>query len=402
MEFVDRRYFGASLEWHEKARGYLADVCALQTSDGRKKYIDADHHACWRSLLPRLKELLLGKCWCCQTMFDRFRASVDHFRPKAKTLNTDETCRLPDGYWWLAFTLDNFRVLCVLCNTLDRSNPDNTTRGKGTFFPLLDPNVIATPLGSLDGESSLLLDPCSATDPPLLDFSDMGEPTCAPGSSPAVQERVDLSIIRYNLDDHRLNELRKEKLRRAEENIRRYQRWEPVVGQADPANPYLAAAEEECISAVATLRELVLPTAEYRAAVVNYLRRRSHTSPWLNPLVLTDMRDYLRGDQVRLVHPDGVALGVRPPGGGTGDPLTVLAGSTLRTHLWPNRRPNVDPNLPPPPPEAVSDRRSKAIACELLEEVNGRLEVRKNIHFDSVAKATEFVMGEEFEGAVWG
>jgi len=124
--------------------------------------------------------------------------AVDHFRPKAGV----KECPNHQGYWWLAFDLQNYRYSCEYCNSRRTDPKTNITGGKGTYFPLLTEETRAdSPTDDITQEEICLLDPTNPTDPGLLAFDDYGE---AGPSAAALSEnaklRVKKSIELYNLN----------------------------------------------------------------------------------------------------------------------------------------------------------------------------------------------------------
>lgn len=77
-----------------------------------------------------------GKCWYSEAKDAGANFDVDHFRPKAEAKRTEDLVDA-DGYAWLAFDWENFRLSAQNCNRLNTDESGNTV-GKGSWFPLLD------------------------------------------------------------------------------------------------------------------------------------------------------------------------------------------------------------------------------------------------------------------------
>ena len=84
-------------------------------------------------------------------------APIEHYRPKKSAREADGTTH--DGYWWLAFDWQNFRIC---------GNAGN--RKKGTWFPLRAGCARCAPLGDIRLEDPKLLDPVDEDDPNQLSF----------------------------------------------------------------------------------------------------------------------------------------------------------------------------------------------------------------------------------------
>jgi hypothetical protein len=176
------------LEWINKADQLLENLKAAPNADERKKIID-NNSKVWGELKDWLLALSHQKCWFSEAKDCFSHWDVEHFRPKKSAKDLDGTNH--DGYWWLTFDWQNFRI----CGNVGN-------RKKGTFFPLRDGCIrITDPDGDLRFEDPLLLDPIDEHDPTLLSFNVEGQAI----PSPSVHDdwellRVKYSVERYNLD----------------------------------------------------------------------------------------------------------------------------------------------------------------------------------------------------------
>jgi hypothetical protein len=175
-------------EWLKKADQLLADLKSAPDAKTRKEIIDGNSRV-WGELKEWLLSLSHQKCWFSEAKDCFSHWDVEHFRPKKST--KDEDGNEYDGYWWLAFDWQNFRVC---------GNAGN--RKKGTYFPLrTGSSRIADPNEDLRLEDPLLLDPSDADDPNLLSFNFEGKAIPAPGLNDEWDEmRVNYSVQRCNLD----------------------------------------------------------------------------------------------------------------------------------------------------------------------------------------------------------
>ncbi|MFC1707991.1 hypothetical protein ACFL59_14445, partial [Planctomycetota bacterium] len=285
MEHVDSTQLEVSGRWLADAWHLRRAVEDKSAGKERKKEIarlwsKKSESAGW----PSLKFALLGlggqRCWYCESPFIRQRPQIDHFRPKSSAKGRDGTVRLADGYWWLAFEVSNFRISCELCNVLDSSNPDGETRGKGTYFPLMNESVLARPDGDLEEEKPLLVDPCQVGDSNLLDFDVQGQAGARDGATTEQRDRVSVSIIRLNLDDPSLTAYRAEVIGDTEMEVQRWCRGENRVRQAKDSQDALEGARD-CAEALREIRRLLHSNAKYRGTVRRYLTRRLVSVPTL-------------------------------------------------------------------------------------------------------------------------
>lgn len=196
MRYIDSSHIRVSAEWARKARGLQAEVISVFDEKGLpgvREFI-AKTGAAWGQIRDVLKAHGREKCWYCESLESRSDMPVDHYRPKNEVYEN----RDHPGYWWLAFTLENYRLSCTFCNSRRVDKFSGSAGGKRTHFPLLDESVRVTgPDGDLEVETPLLLDPTVPADPGLLYFDDLGEavphPRLAPPGSLA-EQRAKLSI----------------------------------------------------------------------------------------------------------------------------------------------------------------------------------------------------------------
>lgn len=194
---------------------------AIADPTARRAYIK-DNAPKWAAVRDYLGGMSHNKCWYSEAKERVSRYQVDHFRPhgRAKQALKDYA----EGYSWLAFDLDNFRLAGVLCNTANQEYSDDTV-GKGDWFPLADPsrraNIAVRDCGR---ESPLLLDPVDPDDPCKLVFNDDGSVEPDPLLDPNVQSDVKLAIEYLGLRQGQLNGARKGTWRRCARAIAMYNR----------------------------------------------------------------------------------------------------------------------------------------------------------------------------------
>jgi hypothetical protein len=189
------------------AKTLLAQLKAASNTDERKEIIDSNSKV-WGNLKKWLLSLSHQKCWFSEAKDCFSHWDVEHFRPKKSVKGTEH-----DGYWWLAFDWNNFRIC---------GNAGN--RKKGTYFPLRDESQrVISPDGDLRYEDPLLLDPTDSHDPTLLFFNMEGRAIPSPHINDEwEQRRVTYSIERYNLDFPPLMDERKVKWHNCWQNVQAY------------------------------------------------------------------------------------------------------------------------------------------------------------------------------------
>lgn len=189
--------------WLEKANEIL-DELKNEPDTKKRKVIIRRNQSHWRDtgLLAFLNALSDGKCWYSEAKFTAEYPHLEHFRPKSCARNESwERCH--DGYWWLAFDVENYRL----------SKPMPNTR-KGTYFPLRErAQAVCKPGIAVTRESPMFLDPTVEDDVALIGFNSHGKPE--PCANPIVdldewdKQRIAFSIKRYGLDDNDLCNERK-------------------------------------------------------------------------------------------------------------------------------------------------------------------------------------------------
>jgi hypothetical protein len=130
-----------------------------------------------------------GKCWYSESKENASAYHVDHFRPKGRVKEIDGKYR--EGYWWLAFRWENYRISGQLLNVK-----------KQDVFPLSPYGHPAKAFDDkgLELESPILIDPCDEDDAGLISFNEGGEAACADGIDDDDKVRVETTIEAYGLN----------------------------------------------------------------------------------------------------------------------------------------------------------------------------------------------------------
>ena len=160
-------------DWLDKAARLTTELAALDSPEERRAYIER-HQPVWKELKAILLGFSRGKCWYSEAREICSDYHVDHFRPKGRAGNLDGSAR--EGYWWLAFDWNNYRIAAGVCNSPHKDDEDKVC-GKHDYFPLKSGSPFAkAPNDDLRDEVIYLLDPCDPADPPLLTFDESGMP----------------------------------------------------------------------------------------------------------------------------------------------------------------------------------------------------------------------------------
>jgi uncharacterized protein (TIGR02646 family) len=236
--------------WIKKANKVLEDLKAAPDAEARKGIIDANKTV-WGELKGWLLSLSHGKCWFSEAKDCFSHWDVEHFRPKKSAKDLDGTEH--EGYWWLAFEWQNFRIC---------GNAGN--RKKGTFFPLREGCVRAScPDFDLRLEDPQLLDPIDGDDPNLLSFNFEGRATPAPGLEDEWdKKRVEYSVERFNLDFPPLMDKRKTVWN---ECWRRIQMYREELGKLKLSNGQNPIARNQVKACAKHIREMMREDKELSA-----------------------------------------------------------------------------------------------------------------------------------------
>lgn len=215
MRYIDINKIKIPDGWEKRAEEALREIENLPEQE-RKEAIYKKEKL-WQELKKSLAELSHRKCWYCETKENRSDNHVDHFRPKNNVKDTNHP-----GYWWLAFSWENYRYSCTFCNSRRKDTESGTVGGKGDHFPLLDESKrCCNKSDNLNKEKPLLLDPVKPRDPGLIWFDQDGKavPKYTEADNEIAFKRAEKSIELYHLNYCRLKETRIELYRRIKELI---------------------------------------------------------------------------------------------------------------------------------------------------------------------------------------
>jgi uncharacterized protein (TIGR02646 family) len=241
------KYYEAFQKWEVKASKITEELHNAPDMAARKEIIDRNQHP-WGDLKDWLLSLSDQKCWFSEAKDCFSHWDVEHFRPKKSA--KDEDGNEYDGYWWLAFDWQNFRIC---------GNAGN--RKKGTYFPvLLEANRVGIPTDDLRLENPLLLDPSDPEDPNLLFFDATGRARPAPYiNNEWDKKRVEQSIKRCNLDFNPLVEKRRIVWNECWQHIQQYRQ---EIIKCDVSNGNSSIAKHMLREKAKAIREMIKTNQE--------------------------------------------------------------------------------------------------------------------------------------------
>lgn len=227
--------------------------------EGARETIITANEGLWRD--DRIRNWLLGqfnnKCWYSEAQDSVSSIHVDHYRPKGRI--KQELGAVPErGYWWLAFTWDNYRICGQLLNVK-----------KGDLFPIIEgARCTADNPVSLQLEAPTLIDPLS--DQTRLISYDKDEDACIAVVAAGIAEpditraEKTIEIMGLNLRQ-RLNEKRNDFWDKCMMKISEYQ-------NASGAHVLRLVAQS---SAKAALKEMVHYDSEFSSVSEACIRKNA-------------------------------------------------------------------------------------------------------------------------------
>lgn len=228
MQFAKRPDDGREA-YQEKAAKHVSALSALTNEDGTpdyiaiNDYIDDRRNQIWGDVKQYFMEAQHRKCGFCEVIITESTGDVEHYRPKNSVWSLAERGKEQEnlvntrgrkfkkdfgsGYWWLAYSWDNYLVSCPTCNQ----------KWKSALFPIVEQRVAAPLQGDESSETALLIDPFGAESPILhLTYDDLGQVQAFAGSRFGSE-----TIITCGLDRESLRSSRYEKALRVFSLLRR-------------------------------------------------------------------------------------------------------------------------------------------------------------------------------------
>lgn len=92
-----------------------------------------------------LKNVLTGRCAYCEEFHSSGHYDhVEHYRPKGEVTQERQPVAAHDGYYWLAYTWQNFLLSCAFCNSRHEDPKSNVKHpGKLCEFPIAKQRLAA-------------------------------------------------------------------------------------------------------------------------------------------------------------------------------------------------------------------------------------------------------------------
>jgi hypothetical protein len=190
MRYIDFALFTPSGRWTSVAERCKQELAACKTKKERIAYIKAHSHV-WRALKKELVKQYGSRCWFTDAEETVAQLDVEHFRPKAKALDEDETEH--EGYWWLAFDLSNLRLAGQIPNR----------EGKRCFFPLAGAFRASAANRHWQQENPIFLDPIKGADVALVAYDNNGAMRASTeAETPEQKRRVEITDRLLGLSSH--------------------------------------------------------------------------------------------------------------------------------------------------------------------------------------------------------
>lgn len=207
LVFTDPNTGEEYISWEDIRKKHLENIKGLST-EKKKKYIT--NNPDWNILQKFMIEEFGYKCWYSEAPIGNSEFEIDHFRPKNRARQDIKGVKpnKKNGYWWLAYDLENLRLSGTMSNKRrrDRLKENSRVEGKGDLFPLdLENGKIADDECSTFCEKPLLLDPIIPSDIGLLTYDEGGSIQPNPLiKNDFDRKRAEISIKLFHLDSDQL------------------------------------------------------------------------------------------------------------------------------------------------------------------------------------------------------
>ncbi len=254
-------------DWLARANAVTAKLMQDGLSDNERQRLIDGNEQIWRDLMSWLKDLSHDKCWYSEAKDCASYWHVDHFRPKKEVKDLEGNTY--EGYWWLAFNWQNYRLAGSAINT-----------PKSSKFPVREGTEWACiPDDDTDEEFPYLLDPICPEDPCLLSFDEQGKAMAAEPHDCWHKERADVSIDILNLNYDGLKRGRKHVWNRCSRQA------QDVLECRDTIQHTSSRSKKQKLrDGVSVLKEMVAQNAEFSAVAAVCVRAQGDT--WLERAVL--------------------------------------------------------------------------------------------------------------------
>lgn len=289
MRHIPIHTFKPSTEWQARAKTATEELLALPSLEKKLEFIKKEKQKkIWKDLGRELINHFGNKCWYTDAANYGARLDVEHFRPKATTieltvedfdeaedellLKLDESKR--EGYWWLTFDLENLLLCAQVMNREDKRN----------FFPLHRDSPVASGVNqnAWRNEIPAFLDPRKLADVCLVSYDETG--AMRPRADLTGWERLRVVVTNecFGLSAFQpLTEGRQRTLQKCSDLIEEY--MQAAVKQRDEGTPN-PVLQQQKNDAMLSLLRLLDPNEPFCSVAANCLLNSPYE--WAKALAL--------------------------------------------------------------------------------------------------------------------
>lgn len=275
MRHIPIETFQPSAEWQQCASEATTELLGKPTIEEKLAFIKSKANI-WKALGKELIAHFGSKCWYTDAANYGARLDVEHFRPKAKTveLKVDDCkeasdvllLKLPaatrEGYWWLAFHPENLMLCAQVMNREEKRN----------FFPLHRDSPVASGANrnAWRNEVPAFLDPRKLDDVCSVDYDDTGSMRPRDGLEPWDRLRVVITNECFGLSRFQpLTEGRQRVWQKCTDLIQQYVNAAKKQRDEGVPNPIL---QQEKNGALLGLKSLLDPEEPFSSVAASCLR----------------------------------------------------------------------------------------------------------------------------------
>lgn len=277
MRFINTLGYNPK-KWEKEQQLKLMALRACANRAERITFLDTPQNKTWNQHKSSFEKLSHGKCWFTEANSTVSDYSIEHFRPKKRVeliTNKDEypekrTTTDINGYWWLAYNIENLRLASYKPNQLKRN-----------YFPIRnDSNIATADNNSWKKEIPMLLDPCIESDVQLLTYAGVEPRPSNPDDTTLEHIRARISIIVFGLKHDRLKRARSRIFEEAKNYYRNCERnWDAMDNfRGVNAEAYELAFknfQDNCANLVGMLR----PDKQFTRMIQAFLEGMN--KPWI-------------------------------------------------------------------------------------------------------------------------
>lgn len=275
MRHIPIETFQPSAEWQQRANDATTELLGKPTMEEKLEFIKSKSDI-WKALGKELIQHFGSKCWFTDAANYGARLDVEHFRPKAKTVelkaadckeaSDDLLLKLPaamrEGYWWLAFHPENLMLCAQVMNREEKRN----------LFPLHRNSPVASGANrnAWRNEVPAFLDPRKLDDVCSVDYDDTGSMRPRDGLEPWDRLRVVITNECFGLSRFQpLTEGRQRVWQKCTDLIQKYINAAKKQRDEGVPNPIL---QQEKNDALLGLKKLLDPQEPFCSVAASCLR----------------------------------------------------------------------------------------------------------------------------------